>query len=354
MVLRLSKKGIQVNVLSNPESDYTEIFKDNGIHVHPYKPQKKFSRREIRYIRDIISNGKYNIVHVFNNKAVTNVVLASLGLPVKVITYRGYTGHLLWYKPTSWLSHLHPKVSKITCVSEGLRKQVKRQLLFNKNKAVTVYKGHDPAWYENVRPYSRQELNVPENAFLVGCVANARPMKGIPYLIRASYNLGEHPDIHFLFIGKNMNSEKHLKLIRKSPINNNFHLPGFKNDVLNHLSACDVLVLPSIKGEGLSKVTIEAMTQSLPVVATDVGGNAELVLNEETGLLVQPKSPGEIANALIHMKNNPQKRGKMGEKARMHILKNFHIDQTVEQMEKLYRNLANESKKPSIETGKSE
>jgi glycosyltransferase involved in cell wall biosynthesis len=96
------------------------------------------------------------------------------------------------------------------------------------------------------------------------------------------------------------------------------------------------------------------MTQSLPVVATDVGGNAELVLNEETGLLVQPKSPGEIANALIHMKNNPQKRGKMGEKARMHILKNFHIDQTVEQMEKLYRNLANESKKPSIETGKSE
>ncbi|MFW6101616.1 MAG: glycosyltransferase, partial [Bacteroidota bacterium] len=181
MVLRLKKLGMEIDVMSNPQSYYADLFREHGIHLYPYRPKRKISLREIRYIRKVLQEGSYDIVHVFNNKAVTNAVFASRKLPVKLITYRGYTGHLLWYKPTSYISHLHPKVSKITCVSDGVKKHVQKQLFINKNKAVTIYKGHDPEWYGDVQPYSRKYMGIPEDAFVVGCVANARPMKGIPY-----------------------------------------------------------------------------------------------------------------------------------------------------------------------------
>ncbi|MEF8810775.1 MAG: glycosyltransferase, partial [Bacteroidales bacterium] len=120
MVLRLKKKGMDIDVMSDPQSYYADLFREHGIHLYPYRPKRKISLREIRYIREVLQKGSYNIVHVFNNKAVTNAVFASRKLPVKMVTYRGYTGHLLWYKPTSYISHLHPKVSKITCVSDGV------------------------------------------------------------------------------------------------------------------------------------------------------------------------------------------------------------------------------------------
>ena len=344
MVLRLKKTGIDVDVMSDPQSAYANVFEKNGIHLYPYRPKHKISFSEIRYIREVLRGGGYNIVHIFNNKAVTNAVFASLGLPVKVVTYRGYTGHLLWYKPTSYISHLHPKVSKITCVSNGLKKHVRKQLFFNKDKAVTIYKGHDPEWYKDVHPYTREQLGIPNDAFVVGCVANARPMKGIPYLIKASYHLGKYTNIHFVLIGKNMDAPNHLKWIRKSPLKNNFHILDFKKDILNHLGACDVMALSSIKGEGLSKVTIEAMSTGLPVIATDVGGNAELVLHKQTGMLVDPKAPKQIAEAIITLREDEALRKRMGENAREHILRNFHIDQTMKEMKSFYESLTSNKK----------
>ena len=339
MVLRLKQAGVDIDVMSDPQSTYADIFRDNEIHIYPFQPKRKFSLSEIRYIKKVLQEGRYNILHVFNNKAVTNAVFAARKLPVKLVTYRGYTGHLLWYKPTSHFSHLHPRVSKITCVSERLKKHVQKQLFFNKDKAVTIYKGHDPDWYKDVEPYSRQQLGLPKDAFIVGCVANARPMKGIPSLIKSSYHLKDHKDVHFVLIGKNMDSRYHRKWIRESPLRKNFHIPGFKQDPLNHLAVCDVMVLPSIKGEGLSKVTIEAMSTGVPVIATDVGGNAELVINEETGLLVPRKAPKQIAKAIINLRENEEKRKKLAENARQHIRNHFHIDQTVQTMKAFYENL---------------
>lgn len=339
MVIRLKKEGVDLDVMSDHNGYYAGIFRKNGIDIYPYIPKRKIRLQEIRYIRNILKKEKYDIVHVFNNKAVINTVFASLGLPVKLVTYRGYTGHLVWYKPTSYISHLNPKVSKITCVSNGVKNHVTRQLLFNKTKAVTIYKGHDPSWYEEVQPYSRDQLDIPNDAFLVACVANARPMKGIPYLIKASYQLGSYKNIHFLFIGKNMDADDHLKLIEKSPLHENFHILGFKKDILNYLGACDIMVLSSIKGEGLSKVTIEAMSIGMPVIATNVGGNAELVHHRQTRMLVAPKSPKDIANSIVTLKENKKLRKQMGEEARQHMRKHFHIDETVRQMKRFYEAL---------------
>ena len=339
MVTRLKQQGVNIDIMADTKGPYTEVFKAHGINVFHYKPVKKISLHEIRTIRKVLLDGGYDLVHVFNNKAVTNTLFASRNLPVKIITYRGYTGHLLWYKPTSYISHLNPKVRKITCVSNGSRDHVRKQLFFNPQKAVTIYKGHDPEWYQHIAPYPKKSLGFPEKSFLVGCVANARPMKGIPYLIKATNHLAAHPDIHFMLIGKNMDTPYHTRLMRQSPLQDNFHLMGFKKDVLKYLGACDALVLSSIRGEGLSKVIIEAMSTGIPVIATHIGGNPELVIHEQTGLLVPPGSSKSIAEAIISLKNNKAMAEKLAGNARNYIFRHFHIDHTVEQMKKLYESL---------------
>src|SRR6056297_88126 len=191
MLLGLKRSGIDVDVLVAGHSHYYDQFIDAGMQVFVHHIPKKFHPPSMRYIRNLVKTNKYDILHLYNNKAANNGILATIGLPVKIVTYRGYTGNVLWYKPTSYINHLSPKVDKIACVSNAVRDQVRRQILFNKNKAVTVYKGHDTSWYKNVKPISREEIGVPDEAFMVVLVANARIMKGVKYFIEASHYLEE-------------------------------------------------------------------------------------------------------------------------------------------------------------------
>jgi glycosyltransferase involved in cell wall biosynthesis len=340
MLLALQKQGVHIDVMTREDTYYAKVFKENGMQVFPYRPSGKLNMKNIRQIRSVLKKGRYDIMHVFSNKAVINAVHAALGLPVKVITYRGFTGHVHWYKPTSYLGHLHPKVSKITCVSNGVREQVRKQFFFNKKKAITVYKGHKMQWYEGIPAITKKDLNLPDKSFVVGCVANARPMKGVPYLLKATHHLKNQTDIHLLLIGKGMDTPAHLDIIKQSPLAGNIHLSGFQENVLSYLTACDMTVLPSIKGEGLSKVLIESMSMKKPVVATDIGGNAELVVDGKTGLLIPPRSPEKIANAILKMKSNPEFRSKLASNARLHIENHFSMEQTVREMKTLYEELS--------------
>ena len=339
MLIRLKRNGIDVDVMLGDYSYYYDLFLNAGIQVFVHHIPKKFNPASIRYIRKLVKSNTYDILHLYNNKAANNGILATIGLPVKIVTYRGFTGHVLWYKPTSYLNHLNPKVDKITCVSNAVRDQVRRQFLFNKNKAVTIYKGHNLDWYHDVKPIPRTKIGVPDDAFMLVLVANARSMKGIRYFIEASHYLEEDSNVHFVMVGRNMDSPEYMDMIAKSPLREHFHVFSFRTDSLNIMKSGDVTVLTSIKGEGLSKTTIEAMSQSKPVIATDVGGNSELVIHNKTGLLIPPKSSQSLADAILKMKNNPGWRETLGKNAYNHIANNFKIENSVQQMKELYEKL---------------
>ena len=338
MLLGLKRNGVDIDVLVAGYSHYHDLFVDAGMQVFVHHIPKKFDLPSIRYIRNLVKSNKYDILHLYNNKAANNGILATIGLPVKIVTYRGYTGNVLWYKPTSYINHLNPKVDKITCVSNAVRDQVRRQFLFNKNKAVTVYKGHDISWYKNIQPISRKEIGVPDEAFMITLVANARKIKGIRYFIEASYYLVNENNIHFVMLGKNMDSPEYTDMINKSPLKKHFHVFGFRSDALNIVKSADVSALTSIN-EGLSRTIIEAMSLTKPVIGTDVGGNSELVINNETGLLIPRKSPRALAEAILKMKNNPAWREKLAKTGYNHIKQNFRTENSVQQMEKVYENL---------------
>lgn len=348
-MLKMHEDGVHFHILMNENSPKISFFEERGIRVTAYTIKKKIDQQAIQTIRKIVQDQRIDIIHSFNNNATTNAVQAAKGLKVKLISYRGFTGHVHWYKPSSLMNNLHPRVSRVVCVSNAVREQVRSQLWRNKTKAVTIYKGHDMSWYQNIKPTNRKELGIPEDAFLVGIVANMRPMKGIKYFVEAAKYLNGHHDIHFLLIGRGMDSEFVKERIAQTPLKENFHTFGFRKDVLNDVAACDISVNSSIKGEGLSKTIIEAMSLKKPVIATTAGGNTELIIQHKTGLSVPIKSPESIASAILQYKHSGELREKMANNAYDYIANHFTVEQTAQKTIDLYRELKNELETASKE-----
>jgi glycosyltransferase involved in cell wall biosynthesis len=212
----------------------------------------------------------------------------------------------------SWFKYLHPRVDKIICLTDAVKKNIDKNLFFDNSKTVIIKKGHSPEWYRNVDQAERSELNIPSDAFVVSVVSNVRKFKRIPDYIRSSYHLPKDLPIHFLMIGKNMDKPALKKLIDKSSYKNNFHLPGFINDPLPWIAASDVIVLASAGGEGINKTVVEAMSLGIPAIITNIENNKDLFVRNADELLVPVRNPRAIADAIITLYKNPNEKRNLG------------------------------------------
>jgi glycosyltransferase involved in cell wall biosynthesis len=105
------------------------------------------------------------------------------------------------------------------------------------------------------------------------------------------------------------------------------------------MAASDICALPVLDGEGLSRAVIEAMAYSVPAIVTPVGGNTELIIDEECGLVVPVGDEPALAAAMERMTDNPEWRRRMGAAARERIATHFRIDDTVEKTLALYQEI---------------
>ena len=340
LFMGLKKIGFDITIMTYKNSEYTPELKDAGIRVIEFHPEKKFDKAEISGIRKELIEGSYDILHLFNSKAIINGLRAAKKLPVKVVLYRGFAGHVHWYDPSSYLKYLNPGVDAIACNSNGVEESIRRQLIFNKQKALTILKGHRLEWYRNYTPVNlHTEFNIPKDAFVVVNVANYRPMKGIKYLLQAFGLLPEDTPIYLLLVGKNMDNPKTSKLIKANRNKEKIILTGFRTDALNIVASCQLFVLSSTKGEGLNKAVIEAMALGKPAIVTNIPGNIDLVDNNENGFLIPPRNPGKISESILFMYQNPERFNQMGINARKYVETKLNLDNAIIQHKNLYEKL---------------
>jgi glycosyltransferase involved in cell wall biosynthesis len=113
---------------------------------------------------------------------------------------------------------------------------------------------------------------------------------------------------------------------------------GGVTNLRQHLAAADIFVLPS-RSEGFSNAIIEAMASSLPVVATDVGGNGEAVKDGITGFLVPPEDPGALSAAILRLISDPSQAKAMGAAGMKVVAERFTTETMMNQIAGAYRNL---------------
>lgn len=334
----LKKAGVDIHIMCSASAPHYKRLVQSGIPVINLELKGRIDLKAIAGIRRLLIRKKFDILHMFTNRAIQNGIQAAKELPVKLITYRGTVGNVSFFDPGSLLTYLHPRVDRIVCVSEAVRRYFMglKWLWFRvpTEKLVRIYKGHDLAWYREM-PGDLRQFGIPENAFVVGCIGRDRPHKGIHVLIESMRFLPEALPIHLLLIG-NMRSKHIIKQVQNNPAADRIHLTGYRTDAPALQAACNTIVMPALKREGLPKVVIEAMAYRVAPIVTDVGGNPELIEHGISGLVVEPGNPGQIAEAIIDLYKNPEKCHMIGQSARTRIQQCFRIEHTIQHTLSMY------------------
>ncbi len=313
-------------------------------------PTKRFydaaGWRQIRRLSSLARQEKVDIVHTFFEKseAMGWVIKRLAGIPIWITSRRD-----LGFKRKKIYDLLF-RFSSVDCkrcvaVCEAVKEQVVKDEGLPTGKMEVIYNGLDTSPY-HVRydgDALRKELGIDQAAPLVGLIADLNfEIKGHRYFLEAAkIVLDSFPSVEFLLAGDGCLQGKYEKMTDDLGIRSRVHFMGKRTDVPAILSNLTISVLCSTS-EGLSNVGLESMAAGKPVIATDIGGNPEMVINGKTGRLVPPADSGSLAEAIVSLLNDPDMCRRMGENGKRQVANRFSIPAMVEGYEHLYRTLATE------------
>jgi len=194
----------------------------------------------------------------------------------------------------------------------------------------------------------RQEFGFPAHVPLIAMMGRLNQLKGAEYFLEAASAVASRfPEVRFLVVGDvtpaNISYKEELK--RRSDslgLGGRIVFTGFRMDIPRLLSEVSISVLPSLS-EGLSNILLESMAAGVPVIATSVGGNPEVIENGVTGLLVPPSNPEALAHAMRLLIERPELARRYGQAGKQRIAEHFHLGRMVRQTEQYYLELLDQS-----------
>lgn len=336
----LAAAGFDIEVMTYGDSLYAEKFRAAGIEVTDFHPERKFDAAASRFIRERLIKGGHDILHMFNSKAYMNGLRAAKGLPVKIVMYRGTQANIHWYDVALYAKYFHPRVDKIVCNSRSVEDEFNKQSLTDRrSRFVTINKGHRPEWYAGTAPADLSEFKNSPDTFVITCVANARRVKGVKYLLAAMAEIDSVADISLVLVGRGLDTEEFMAAARKSGHGDRIFFTGFREDALSLVKASDAFVMPSIGAESLTKAVVEAMHLGTAPIITNIPGNKYMVEHGQTGLIVPPKNPQALAEAISAMYKKRTWCEEMGQNAAARITEILHTDRTISEYADFYKDL---------------
>jgi glycosyltransferase involved in cell wall biosynthesis len=209
-------------------------------------------------------------------------------------------------------------------VSEQVRRHCIDVDGIDPDRVQTIYNGLTLSdWSEINRPMETG------GDLVVSTVGNIRRVKGHDLFIRAAASIvPQFPGVTFNIVGDVLEPDYFVELqhlIQDLNLSDRFHFTGGVTNLREHLKASDIFVLPS-RSEGFSNAILEAMAASLPVVATNVGGNAEAVKEGVNGFLVPPEDPAALAACITRLLSDPNQARAMGVAGRAMVREKFTSD----------------------------
>lgn len=189
------------------------------------------------------------------------------------------------------------------------------------------------------------EHPAPDNAYpIMGTPAELTERKGLAYLIAAApLVLRKYPDAQFLIMGRGHLEQQLKQQVAEAHLQNSVRMLGFVPNVSEQMPGWDMLVLPSL-WDPFPQAILEAMAHGLAVVTTAVDGALEMVVNEETGILVPPADSQALANAILRLLDDPTQARCMGQKGRERVAQVYNLDRIVQQLDALYQTVLGEKR----------
>ncbi|MCC6916648.1 MAG: TIGR03088 family PEP-CTERM/XrtA system glycosyltransferase [Nitrosomonas sp.] len=279
---------------------------------------------------------KPDIVHTRNLAAMEAQVIAAVS-GVKARIHGEHGRDVFDLDGQNWKYNLlrksiRPLVHRYITVSRDLESWLTDTIRVPLTKTHQIYNGVEHLHFhpDNTIPVELFPSGFFEgNPFVIGSVGRMAEIKDFPTLIKAFLLLHEKQSatdrpVRLVIIGDGIAKAQCEAMLRSAGVEQFAWLPGERNDIAQLMQAMDVFVLPSLS-EGISNTILEAMASGLPVVATRVGGNTELVTEGETGYLVPSRDPATMARAIHGYCRNDVMARRHGQRAREVIEQQFSM-----------------------------
>jgi glycosyltransferase involved in cell wall biosynthesis len=334
----LRRRGHHVVVATRPGPLWADKCRAAGItHVTIPMPSSTHLRSVSRLAR-LIRKHRVEVVHCHKGRARTLSLLAALLVRIPVlVVHRGVSFPLGWNR----LGYMHPHVRAIVVICRALKDGLVAAGVPG-GKIEVIYRGTDlDRFHPGVDGTRvRRELGLADGQFLITEVG-VRPEKGNDDVLDAMVKVtAKLPEARLAFVGAAAPGMQTLhEAARARGLMRSVHVLGKREDMPEILAATDVLVDASYAGLGLTGVLREALAMEVPVVATALQGNPELVIHEETGLLVPPRQPAAMADAVLRVLGDPAGARAMARAGRERVQALFSRAVELDRLESLYRRL---------------
>lgn len=286
------------------------------------------ARGLLRLYRLLISR-RFQVIMTFTHHSnlLGLPVAWAAGVPVRIATHHGRIHNF-----SSQLERLHAWMvnsrvtARLVAVSESMREAAIEEGVKPERISIIPNGIELRSTDLQARSRARQLFGVGQDVPVILSVGRLTPEKGHACLLDAIPGiLAQIPDAHFFLAGDGSLRTNLEQQSKRLNIHSRVTFLGMRQDVSLLLAGADVFVLPSIS-EGLPLALMEAMSAGLPVVASDVGGVKEVVVDGETGLLVSPGNPESLKCSVVNLLNDPKERIRLGEAARKLIEKKYALD----------------------------
>jgi glycosyltransferase involved in cell wall biosynthesis len=298
-----------------------------------------------RQIRRFVRQQKISIVHTFfeTSDLWAGPIAKLSGCPV-LISSRRDMGILRSRKHRIAYKFLRGFYDSVLAVSPQVRDFCIQQDGLDSAKVHTLFSGLEMEQVQQaeLRSIMRRRMNIPEHVPVITTVGNIRRVKGIDVLVEAAALVCQkYPDTLFLVAGRKSEEQYCRELERRilsSGLSANFRFLGSCDNIFSILRMSDVFCLPS-RSEGFSNALLEAMACRLPCVATNVGGNREVLQHGQTGFIVANEDHHELAARLIYLLDHPGAAAAMGSRGEAVVRNGFTAETMIKNLVRVYQSL---------------
>ena len=356
-------RNLSVEIACSPGPEVEQL-QQQGYAIHPIQIDRRISPipnlRSIYQLTKLIRQHQYDLVHVHTPiAAILGRIAAKLaGVKRIVYTAHGFPFHNL-SSPGQYrfyftvekfaalltdliLSQNHEDVA--TARKSGLCPPEKIRYLGN---GVDIDRFNRAALDPIHQSKLRKSLGIPDTAeMIIGTIGRLTRKKGSGYLIEAAAKLlPQFPNLHVLVIGGQLSTDPEpfypeiVERIRTLGIEKHVTITGQREDIPELLGLLDIFTLPTFTHEGLPRSILEAMSMGLPVVATDIRGCREAVVDGETGLIVPPQDSEKLAEALGKLLSDSDLRQAYGKAGRQRVEAEYDERLVFERLAEYYREL---------------
>ncbi len=336
----LRERGHDVAIVSRPGSALQGKTEERGITFHPLRMRHQFDLASIAALRALIREKRPDVIHVHKGVAHALALAATLGGPVGAfVVNRGVSFPLdIWNRG----KYRTARVDRIVTVCQPIKDVIVASGKLPQEKVQVIHAGTDVTVFDPDRhdPRAfRREKGIADDRFLIAQVG-IRDWKGWKEMTDAvAATVPHHANVHLVLIGDVRYHGEVRAYAASRGVADHVTPVEYRMDMPNVFASCDLVVDASWAGTGITGTIREAMAMRKPVIATNAGGNEELVSSPDVGWLIPMRDHDGLTGAIGEVIRDPRSATERGRNARDHVVRGFSSELRISRLEELYRSI---------------